>query len=581
MTRGLLEFARYLRAMAGQFEEMAARCRAQAARIEGAVATVPADYATFPLYSQRDPAWSRKQLGPDRAGGTIGTKGCAVTSGAALSAFVGCGLDPGQLNARLREMDGFWPNGLDGPRNLLRWEKVAEICPELRWGGFLHYTGGPADMERIAELLEHGPVVAELDFDTSDRDVDQHFVVLLCMTADGDDAWALDPWTGEVVRVADAYYNPAWSAPAGKVARVITGLRLLQPKQAKPLRDPAPPVVEPDPDPDAIGARGVRGVHGAPVPYPPPAERWGEIVEDLQRMRVSTYLQLVAAAGAADRRPMLEWLRYLIAHEITPIVRIYQEGQGSAPLADVLMEWLPDLRDARVLYVLLGQNELNLAREWPLDEYPDWHDTAQVRKCAESFWGPAQVALSLGLRPGIPPFAPTEVGPSVPNPTASSIQWARGFMRELAQLGGDTLEAAMRTGRVWVATHTAQFDLPLDAETQGPGDLEWDMCMRGYEWMRDACLVHVGVDPVMVSTEGGVYSPSHLADMQRRPDYDWEQWGPKVVDMYRFVEQSTHLAALCSWTFSDELVTDPFHLRCGWRDQDGRPRSPVLAMRAP
>jgi len=81
-------------------------------------------------------------------------------------------------------------------------------------------------MEMVNRLLEWGPVVAEVDFDYTDRDVDQHFVVLI--ERDGEDEVEIaDPWDGMKVGLVERYFNPEWPAPEGKVARVITGLRLL------------------------------------------------------------------------------------------------------------------------------------------------------------------------------------------------------------------------------------------------------------------------------------------------------------------------------------------------------------------
>jgi len=179
-----------------------------------------------PAYSQRDLRWAGDQLGPSRGGGTLGGAGCAVTCAAMLATAVGCDVTPGELNKWLSENGGFC--GVAGsPLNLLLWHRVAEFCPLLEWERAYRWRDKPAEMEVVRLALEHGPTVAEVDFDYHDMDVDQHFVVLVGFVGD-DEIEIIDPWDGARVGLVERYYNPVWSAPEGKVARVLTGLRLLR-----------------------------------------------------------------------------------------------------------------------------------------------------------------------------------------------------------------------------------------------------------------------------------------------------------------------------------------------------------------
>ena len=181
----------------------------------------------WPMYCQRDPRWAGDWLGPDEGGGTLGGSGCAVTCAAMVATAVGCVVTPGALNRWLCELGGFSSVGCAEPRNQLRWEVMPAFCPLLEWKGRGSWRAGPADVTVIREAMERGPVVAEVDFDYRDMDVDQHFVVLLRWIGE-DDLEIADPWDGARVGLVERYFNPRWSAPAGKVARVITGLRVLQ-----------------------------------------------------------------------------------------------------------------------------------------------------------------------------------------------------------------------------------------------------------------------------------------------------------------------------------------------------------------
>lgn len=181
----------------------------------------------FVVYSQRDPAWAGDRLGPDEGGGTLGGAGCAVTCAAMVATSAGEVVTPGELNRWLSDNRGFFAAGPREARNLLEWERVADRYPVLAWEGQRSWRKEPADMEEVWRRLEWGPVVAEVDFDYSDWDVDQHFVVLLRWVKE-DEIEIADPWDGKKVGLVERYFNPAWSAPAGMVARVITGLRLLR-----------------------------------------------------------------------------------------------------------------------------------------------------------------------------------------------------------------------------------------------------------------------------------------------------------------------------------------------------------------
>ena len=147
-----------------------------------------------------------------------------MTCAAMICSSVGCEVTPAELNKWLCEADGF----AGRPRNLLRWEKVSAFCPLVKWRGRRGWQDRPANVDVVREYLAYyGPVVAQVDFDYTDRDIDEHYVVLLEWVGE-DEVLIADPWDGERVGLVERYLSPNWATPAGKVARVITGLRLLQ-----------------------------------------------------------------------------------------------------------------------------------------------------------------------------------------------------------------------------------------------------------------------------------------------------------------------------------------------------------------
>lgn len=188
------------------------------------------DAPSFPAYWQRNPQWAGNRLGPDAGGGTLGGSGCAVTCAAMMATATGCVVRPDELNKWLSEHGGYGRARVGWPRNLILWAKVAEFCPALEWRGKVQWGAGGGDAAVIARaMMDRGPVIAEVDFDYTDMDVDQHFVVLLRWLG-ADEMEIVDPWTGQRGGLVSRYFNPGWSAPKGKVARCVTGLRLLQPR---------------------------------------------------------------------------------------------------------------------------------------------------------------------------------------------------------------------------------------------------------------------------------------------------------------------------------------------------------------
>lgn len=76
-----------------------------------------------PHFAQNDERWAEDNLGPTP--GTLGREGCAVASAAMVLASYGADIDPGRLNAHLRDNGGFTDRGW------LYWEKACAYPPAL------------------------------------------------------------------------------------------------------------------------------------------------------------------------------------------------------------------------------------------------------------------------------------------------------------------------------------------------------------------------------------------------------------------------------------------------------------------
>jgi hypothetical protein len=216
--------------------------------------------------------------------------------------------------------------------------------------------------------------------------------------------------------------------------------------------------------------------------------------------------------------------------------------------------------------------------EWKAgwEDKVDYHDAGVIARVASDWWADAQEVINRGGKPAFPAMAPTERGGT--NPRFSSVQWAQRMLMHLATNNGAAFKGYLRDGTIWIATHTSPFTRPFDYDPNR-GSFKDDMCLRGYEVLRDFCRLELGLEPVIISTEGGCYSPSHLELLDWTSTYGEQDWGAFTARMYDWVAEHSDLKAVCTWTLSDAGVSDTRWLGCGWYDKDNNPRSPVAAMK--
>ena len=501
--------------------------------------------ATLTVWSQRDPRWADQVYA---GGATLGASGCLVCAAASIASQVlHPAPTPPEFARDLRDVGAFAGALLSNPA------RIPLAYPALEWGGAVHWRTVPADLVLLQrELDAHGPVICEVKWNPdgpSPEQGNQHFVVVERLLRDtaGDitDAVIADPWDGERrLLSASRYRKPGWS-----VARTLYGARLLRPAGAAPATPTS-----------------LRGVHGAPT-YNPPADIPGWVAR-LQALGVRWYKLLDAGSDANDG-----FIRSLATAGITPVVRLYQGRQFPGRLAPPLLARLQRLAGLGVTYVEIG-NEPNLIGEWSTGT-PDYHNADQVAQVAASWWQDAHAALEAGLSPALYALAPTERNYGT-HPTASSIGWQYALLTALKRYGESEMRSLLSSGRVWLAVHTADFGRDFDYPWRTTAGVD-DMCLLGYKAHRATVEEVFGVRPTIIATEGGVYSPEHLAALTFMPTYSEAQWGPRLRDMYAFLEQQGDMLAMCSWTFSDEGAPEEWH-NCGWYHADGAARSPVTAL---
>jgi len=457
---------------------------------------------------QRHPAWANINLGGPLGTETIGSDGCVLCNICTLVRKLGYDAYPPDLNRLLHEAGVFYDD------DIMTWPRVAPLFRDLEWIGRYDRAGSYSAAELQAFLSQGLEVVASLS--------GKHFVYVV--RVEGNNIVCHDPWLEQTTSV--------------RSVTQVTGIRLYQIAGAEPM-PPSPEYNE-----------KIRGVHAAPVTSAPGDQDFW--LEELKALGIHWYKTMSTDAS---------WLKRVVEAGITPIVRFYQGEQFPDRLAGNLMDLVPGLVKVGVQYFEIG-NEPNLNYEWR-SEYQDrvsYHDGELGRRLAESWWADAQQVIAYGGKPGFYAMAPTERNGT--NPKYSSIHWAARLIAYLGQQYHDEMVGYLRSQQIWVATHTSPFNRPFDFEPYKEGYID-DMCLRGYEPVRDMFVTAFGVKPLMISTEGGCYSPEHLADMQWEP-YTEIEWAEKTVQMYDWLARYSDLAGLCTWVLTNEDVADKRWEHCGW-----------------
>ena len=147
--------------------------------------------------------------------------------------------------------------------------------------------------------------------------------------------------------------------------------------------------------------------------------------------------------------------------------------------------------------------------------------------------------------------------------------------------------------RIWLSVHSAAFARPFDFNPFRPTGHRDDMCLLGYRVARKIVSDAFGVEPLTVSTEGGVYTPFHLGQLwpecvaggkvvhyegSSEVFYTSETWGARVREAFDFLDAQKDLEGMCMWHLWD--IGNEWD-GGGWYASGWTPRSPVLALREP
>jgi len=173
------------------------------------------------VYSQRDPRWSSDLLGYNtNPVYSIGGYGCLISS---FGMYIG--MNPDIVNETLKVAGGF----TTGSGNFI-WSKCSALgLAQVYQSPFYSDPVTSQGIAKIKALLDEGrPLITHIDFDPSDSDDDQHWILVYGYD-EGDVFYACDPWTGTRISL-DVY---------GGVKRCVYEWRaydkVLQQEQSEPV----------------------------------------------------------------------------------------------------------------------------------------------------------------------------------------------------------------------------------------------------------------------------------------------------------------------------------------------------------
>lgn len=185
----------------------------------------PPNTIYIPLFSQHDSRWASDKLGTSSV--TIGAYGCLVTIAAMICKHFGKDTDPGRLNKKLVEVNGYENH------NLLNYNSITKIYPDIivDWDLFLN---NPSNQTLIGVLERGLPAIVQVDQVPETAVLDQHWVTIIGKDQHG--FIIADPIDGEIAYLSR--YN-------NKLFRLV----VFEYRDTNIPNPPVPPVVVP---PDAL-----------------------------------------------------------------------------------------------------------------------------------------------------------------------------------------------------------------------------------------------------------------------------------------------------------------------------------------
>lgn len=303
---------------------------------------------------------------------------------------------------------------------------------------------------------------------------------------------------------------------------------------------------------------------------------------------------------------------------MTPIVRIFRERPGNAPVDGLALQQFQTFRQAGVRWFEY-YNEPNLDAEWPRGA--DWNpnNPSVVGPLMDNWLSWAEFIISIGGYPGFPAFADVNDGTNL-----DTITWIRRTMEYLADNQRDRFRNVLNNGAYiavhpYIANHYYQelpgggptsirpagteradeggwhFEYPYDPINQAddPGVTVWGGTARApygdtvgllgsatalMEQLQT--LFDVQAIP-MVGTEGGISIPRRNATVRpdtRYPAVTWDSHAEATLAMFDWISSTAPpwFFGVALWKFDEYYQGPEGPLRVAERFSERPPRYKIV-----
>ncbi len=160
----------------------------------------------------------------------------------------------------------------------------------------------------------------------------------------------------------------------------------------------------------------------------------------LARQRMG-WVKIVSLSGGSAQRAAEAMER-----DITPIVRVYQERPGNAPVAQGYLNQFNIYRSAGVKWFEF-YNEPNLSEEWPRGANPDPNRSEIIGPLMDNWLNWAEFIINIGGYPGFPALSNID-GPYIDNTTT----WIERMLTYLFDSHFERFRVVLDNG-CYIATH--------------------------------------------------------------------------------------------------------------------------------
>jgi len=322
-----------------------------------------------------------------------------------------------------------------------------------------------------------------------------------------------------------------------------------------------------------------RGIHfTASTDHSWALANWEWVAGELAAMGIHWVKVLDDGAGSSK-----EICRRLIAMGIKVIVRLYRPRPNPGKLQGLATTvprnpWLLSAANLSTVEALVAigveffevNNEPNVPEEWDPAAWQASSLADKAKIVAYNWMSDAENVIKRGGRPAFPALAPCGHTPEF-----GSVLWYEAMFKALQRYQPSVTSLFNRGA--WLAVHVGpvnhfyrdnkgqwRFEYPYDpicqADKPGLTIYQDDNGLLGYRVPQKMLKDLFGVEPLILSTEGGIFAPKGGWEQKdsRYPGIDYQRHAEGTVQMFAWAqEHAPDLGTVCCWLIGNDKFGHP------------------------